>query len=530
MKTLLLIPLLFAFSTLAQPVPNMSSGTVEPWRVPMTDGKGGVGWSSTFTGPNDRLFNVSSGTTIFVDPTNGNNSWSGSYERPKRTLVAANAAASAGNTIYAFPGFYNLGTNQILLVRGGGGVNLVGPSSNSVIIEGWSDLAGTEGGFVVTGGPQIVPGNNSITAGFTVRCNTNVLNIMAATNGHSGTWAGLGTSFLNPPGNTPFTNHTTIGVHVERSYFDSYHSNHTNRMGWTIRGSTYEANGGGFNFVCSGVIHLNNYWSLIDCGGRSRSTYPAGVTPQWPPGFLASSDLVYVQNCTGIIEQDTGAVPAQMFTFDVTGLGKVHVAGGSFRSVNLADTYNFQDQATAWGWCQYNGTNYTKPVAGSLTFGDASGLTNLNAASLSGTLANNLLPTNYFGVIRKTTLQNGVDFPTGTQTPITNYQTSRVNGFTAGIVAGSLTNTFAGLYLLRGVTYIGAATLDTFAGHICTNGVSVWTDGQAATSLSDGFSGPLYMETVLDLPAGTRIDIRVDTVAGNVGAGIQSSYLYIGKP
>lgn len=312
---------------------------------------------------------------IFV-ATNGSDSGTGltltnAFLTPRKAAQYAQTLIQSGSnsvTIYLSRGFYNLGTNQIILTNN---VHLIGEGYAVTELFGYADCAGPEAGFYATGGPQINPGNNSVLRGFTMTCDTNSIITAVPGTGHSGTWAGIGVSFLNSPADKSFTNVLLSGVRIRKGWFDCFHVNSQNRVTATLENCILETEGVAVNNQAASVPDPHTFIHLQNVTGKSGGIFPQSIIDAagyWTPGFINTENMVVAENCTFEVETNATDIahvnPGNMFQLTSgASLASVHVIGGVYRNKNIPDEGDFLTPANVYGWCNYNRTNTSKPIS-----------------------------------------------------------------------------------------------------------------------------------------------------------------------
>lgn len=310
------------------------------------------------------LTNILPRVTWFVS-TNGNNSNSGlSISNAFADPMKACSVANSGDVIQLLQGKWSIGTNNIVIPDG---VNFFGNGLTNTEIIGWADCAGVEMGRP-TGGPQICARGNSLLKDFTVTCDTNALwtlspNIASGSCIYSGTWAGIGVSYLNPPSHVGFTNVTIRNVMVRRGYFDCFHFNTTNKINITLENCFTESDGGDcINAVLASPTSDSQKSIISIKGGLFRtvanSLYSSYVNGSDPLMFGGSCSvyngelMATFDGCQGIVTGN-GDVPGQIFVAQTT--NTVTVIGGSY----LGGSDSFIANTCAQGWALWNGSNVT---------------------------------------------------------------------------------------------------------------------------------------------------------------------------
>jgi len=303
--------------------------------------------------------------SIIVSATNGNNASDGLGVLSAVSTVSNALTKITANitNIYVLPGFYNLGTNQIILPNG---VNLYGAGEDAVNFFGWADCAGPETGSSPTGGPQINQGDNSVASDFTVTCDTNSLIASVQAGHHSGTWAGIGVSYLNPPAHKGATNMITERVRVLRGYFDCFHNNTTNRMDWTIRDCEADAEGVLINNICATTVNPSNRIQIVNFRGASRGDFPQPILDAFAntaPGFLTTDGPVTVEDSYCTVTATSGSTLFSGNTSQSNSAPRILLDNCHFWSADTSDTSAF-NLPIVYGTWEFKGTNYGRPFLG----------------------------------------------------------------------------------------------------------------------------------------------------------------------
>lgn len=461
---------------------------------------------------------------LFV-ATNGNDSSSGWVATaPLLTISNAVAKATNGTTIFLNAGTYNLGTNQIILPDG---VNLYGFQRELVNIIGFADCAGREAGKP-TGGPQIHPGNNSTLKRFTLTCDTNALIAGIISPGYSGTWAGIGVSYLNPPANQGFTNVLIEDVKIEKFYFDGFHINTTGRVDVVLDNCYFDGQGTCINVDCATVPNPQNRVLVKNTFGKSGADIPTPINSALAmlEGCFAIIDSpVTFENCTGLITTNGGGAAALSGTIGTTRLLMTDSAqagsnprfllrGCSFSTMDPNDSTAYALTTTFGDWV-LKGTNFVRGFAQSsvVTNGLSVGTNRTSFASNLVTWATSTdQQALHFGTDGKL-WQNGGSTFVG---PITNaaLTASQIVGTDGGkgltsIAVGSGLNLAAGTLTSTGS---GAATSEPF----------VTIGNSAGLSAERALTGTANQITVTDGGANSTVTLSIPsspTIGGTLTAG-----------
>lgn len=316
------------------------------------------------------------------------------------TLISLANTSSAGSTVYIPPGTYDIGTNQLIIPDG---VNLIGAGSPLVNIIGYADCAGVEQGFAPTGGPQIHPGNNCLVQGFTVTCDTNsMIAMLSPVQAHSGTWSGIGVSYLNPPANLPTTNALIRDVRVFEGYFDCFHFNSSNRCDVRLEWCQAEAQGGTFNFVSATTptSHTNSSFVMEHCTAITHGIFPdaiVGVFASQDATFLAYDCPVTIRDCWASIKSAATPVTGALGTGNPCAVADIDRT--TIYAYGLTADTSWNNPTNVFGtftWINSAGvTNVVKPHPPTTRYvGDGSGLTNLTVTGTSGISTNSGSGTN----------------------------------------------------------------------------------------------------------------------------------------
>lgn len=251
--------------------------------------------------------------------------------------VLALSYMPSGTVAYIQPGFYNLGTNNLVPPVG---VSVIGAASELVTFYGYSDCWGVESTGLATGGPQYNPRDNSLHQGF--RLLLDATNMMAQfTNSpsrHSGMWSGFGCSDPNPPANKSFTNVVVRDVIVEGGWFDAFHHNPFTRTQARYEYCRAITGGGTWNFRAGtiGNTAANSYFELESCEAISEGNAPAANIAAVAVGdqsFIDSAYPVIMNNCFARIRtNNVWGIAHNGAIFGGTDVRLLTVNGGKFYS------------------------------------------------------------------------------------------------------------------------------------------------------------------------------------------------------
>lgn len=351
----------------AQPLPPVTT----PWSrlfLRQTSGSGAMSLLLSSGGSLAVVTNVLYVSTTGSDTVIGTNATA-----PCLTISNALRYASAGSTILIGPGVFNLGTNQIILPNN---VNLVGSGMYDTELIGYADEAGVESGYFPTGGPQICAGDNCIIQDFTITCDTNaIVNRLdlanaGASQSHSGTWAGFGTSWFNPPAHGNFTNVVINNVNCRRSFSDAWHFNHTNRCEVYFNNCVGDTEGVPWNMLnyTNNASTLKSVFVLNNCLSISRQTLmgkainDAGLLlpPVGSACYIQCDKHVQMNNCYGYIFPIAGYISPLGFVVGNVPSSRggqdplLIVNGGMFSDGGVTNNFS---QPWILGWAFENSTN-----------------------------------------------------------------------------------------------------------------------------------------------------------------------------